>query len=346
MYSRCTLQAKTAEETAKAGFSLASTLYHENITVLLSGELGAGKTTFAQGVAKGLGVQATVTSPSFALEQRYEGFTHLDLYRLKEAEADRFLVHSEDARGVRLIEWAERIDRSKIGPHITIHIAEDEGTRMITCDFLDEAVPSDATIGAWMDDVRLPHHIRAHIRAVTAVADSLADTLVQKAVIVRKEALHSAALCHDLLRFVDFPTWTGDSQYQPTDDDRLVWQRVKSLYAPPHENAACHYLRERHFGVIGTIVQSHRGILHDGTDSAKTIEQKLLAYADKRVMFDTIVTLDQRYDDFITRYGNGIESDHAKKWRTVMKRIEAELFPEGPPSLESESHFPCDDGEK
>ena len=85
-------------------------------TVLLEGELGAGKTTLAQGIARGLGVPAKtpVTSPTFALIQEYEGrekLLHMDWYRLSsvkgedEAELSECLA-SRDA--VCLVEWPER----------------------------------------------------------------------------------------------------------------------------------------------------------------------------------------------------------------------------------------------
>lgn len=79
----------------------------------LWGDLGAGKTTFAKGFARGLGVTSTVNSPSFVLMSEYEGrlpLFHLDLYRLA-AAADVVsggLVDERQAFGVTLVEWPER----------------------------------------------------------------------------------------------------------------------------------------------------------------------------------------------------------------------------------------------
>ena len=82
---------------------------------LLSGELGAGKTVFAKGLAAGLGIDpADVTSPSFTLVNTHEGrlrFYHVDLYRL---ESDRRLdlgleeIFADD-KAVTVVEWAERL---------------------------------------------------------------------------------------------------------------------------------------------------------------------------------------------------------------------------------------------
>lgn len=87
--------------------------------VALQGELGAGKTTFVQGVAKALGVEETVTSPTFVIEKIYklEGqqFTHLvhmDAYRLKGAHELELLAWKEliqDPGNLIVLEWPELI---------------------------------------------------------------------------------------------------------------------------------------------------------------------------------------------------------------------------------------------
>ena len=90
----------------------------DGAVLLLEGPLGAGKTTLAQGVAAGCGVEEPVTSPTYNLVLHYAGarpFTHVDLYRLANAAALDTLDSAEilDAPGVTCVEWpalvAERV---------------------------------------------------------------------------------------------------------------------------------------------------------------------------------------------------------------------------------------------
>lgn len=82
--------------------------------VLLAGDLGAGKTAFAQGFGRALGVDEPVTSPTFTLVNRYDGrlpFYHLDVYRLDRLDevADLGLAEFLDEGGAMLIEWGDTI---------------------------------------------------------------------------------------------------------------------------------------------------------------------------------------------------------------------------------------------
>jgi tRNA threonylcarbamoyladenosine biosynthesis protein TsaE len=106
----------SAAQTHRLGVRLGELLRSGDL-VCLSGELGAGKTTFVAGVGRGWGATQTVTSPTFILVNEYprpgDGLTlyHIDCYRVENAREalDFGLGEILDGRGVALIEWAERI---------------------------------------------------------------------------------------------------------------------------------------------------------------------------------------------------------------------------------------------
>ncbi|MBI4098599.1 MAG: tRNA (adenosine(37)-N6)-threonylcarbamoyltransferase complex ATPase subunit type 1 TsaE [Candidatus Magasanikbacteria bacterium] len=124
---------KNEQATIDAGAAFARKL-HGGDVVLLHGELGAGKTTFAKGIAKGLGVKETVTSPTFALMGVYpipddeiprlaslarddttgaaHQLCHIDTYRLKNADELRAIGVEDyigDPHTITIIEWPEKI---------------------------------------------------------------------------------------------------------------------------------------------------------------------------------------------------------------------------------------------
>lgn len=131
---------KTASETKELGKKIGSNLKGGEIFAL-EGELGAGKTTFIQGLAEGMGIGARVNSPTFILMRFYKGkknLYHIDLYRLEE-DIDTQLseLGIKDAWGkeenVVVIEWADKV-KDIYPPHTQRVVFKeiDENTRKIT----------------------------------------------------------------------------------------------------------------------------------------------------------------------------------------------------------------------
>ena len=99
------------EETEAFAESFAKTLSAGDV-VLLDGDMGAGKTVFAKGVAKGLGIQEEVTSPTYAYMNDYDGMLfHYDCYRIESVEQAEHLGLADyfDMGGICLIEWSQNI---------------------------------------------------------------------------------------------------------------------------------------------------------------------------------------------------------------------------------------------
>jgi tRNA threonylcarbamoyladenosine biosynthesis protein TsaE len=103
----------TAEETRQLAASVAE-LTRAGDLILLAGDLGAGKTTFAKGFGAALGVTEAITSPTFTLVSQYRGrleLNHIDVYRLDQVDEvlDLGLAEMLDEGGVTLIEWGDTI---------------------------------------------------------------------------------------------------------------------------------------------------------------------------------------------------------------------------------------------
>ncbi len=108
------LRSENVGDTRAIGVALADVLDAADV-VVLAGDLGTGKTALAQGIARGLGVEARVTSPSFMIVRVYEDgrlpLHHVDVYRLDHLQELHDLGFEEvvDSRGVTVIEWGDRV---------------------------------------------------------------------------------------------------------------------------------------------------------------------------------------------------------------------------------------------
>ncbi|HVF90888.1 MAG TPA: tRNA (adenosine(37)-N6)-threonylcarbamoyltransferase complex ATPase subunit type 1 TsaE [Blastocatellia bacterium] len=127
---------RSEEETFEVGRRTGEQL-QVGAVFLLSGDLGAGKTVFAKGLAAGLGLDpADVTSPSFTLINLYEGrlrLYHIDLYRLDQGACMDLGLEEilEEESAVTVIEWAERLGFApENGVHVYIEYLPDEGRRI------------------------------------------------------------------------------------------------------------------------------------------------------------------------------------------------------------------------
>jgi len=129
-----TLRARTtAVEATRALAASIAELAVPGDVILLSGELGAGKTAFVQGFGAGLGVQATITSPTFTLAHQYDDgrltLHHLDVYRLERlAEMEDVGVPElVDGDGVVLIEWGDVVAPALPQDYLEITFTYGEG---------------------------------------------------------------------------------------------------------------------------------------------------------------------------------------------------------------------------
>lgn len=154
------LRTTSPGDTREVGAATASVVAAGDV-VLLSGELGAGKTVFAQGFARALGVSDAVTSPTFTLVHTYRGrlpVVHADLYRLDSTEevADLALGELLDDGGVALVEWGETAGGVLGDDHLIVEIDYGDGddTRLVRISAVGRSWPArlgrlEAALARW-----------------------------------------------------------------------------------------------------------------------------------------------------------------------------------------------------
>ena len=126
----------SSEETQELGSRIGAKLEAGDL-LLLSGELGAGKTTLTQGIAWGAGVTGYAHSPTFVLVNEYAGriwLFHLDLYRLDVEDTERGIGEAEDLgidemleSGACIVEWADRVPEAFPSAHLAVTLEAGTG---------------------------------------------------------------------------------------------------------------------------------------------------------------------------------------------------------------------------
>jgi len=159
------LRAASLADTHRVAAAVAA-VFRAGDIVVLAGEMGAGKTAFAQGVGRALGITEPVTSPTFTLVHSYPvpesagrgRFTlhHADLYRLdRTAEvADLALNELAEDRGAVLIEWGDVVD-TMFGDHLLVHLDADLDDDDLDAGPTDDGATDDSADDFGLDAGRL-----------------------------------------------------------------------------------------------------------------------------------------------------------------------------------------------
>ena len=122
------LRAETAEDTQAIGFRVAGLLQAGDL-VVLSGDLGAGKTTFTRGLGAGLGVRGQVTSPTFVISRVHPSLgdgpalVHVDAYRIGGVpELDDLDLDTDLTRAAVVVEWGEGLAEHLAAEHLRVRL--------------------------------------------------------------------------------------------------------------------------------------------------------------------------------------------------------------------------------
>jgi len=140
------IETHSFEETIEFGKKLGTVLKSGDI-ISLSGDLGTGKTAFTNGIAKSLGIESYITSPTFTIVNEYEGrlpLYHFDVYRISDPD-EMFDIGFEEyinSEGITIIEWGEQIKdilpKDIIRVDIKKNINKGLDVREISIDFIGE----------------------------------------------------------------------------------------------------------------------------------------------------------------------------------------------------------------
>jgi len=177
-----------------------------------------------------------------------------------------------------------------------------------------------------MDGFGVPLHIRKHSLAVAKLGVFLAKKLKEKGISVDVDLVDRACLLHDLLRICDLRESGYDRSRQAiTDKDRVKWQQLRARYGNLcHEDAAFALLGDA-YPELALAVKRHRyAALLDEKDKPVTWEEKIVYYADKRVMHDRIVPLKERLEEAHIR--NAPRRSFTDQAKLDTQRIDAAIF--------------------
>jgi hypothetical protein len=230
------------------------------------------------------------------------------------------------------VEWADRLgEETDVASGIHLRFSEERDGRQLEVYCTDIPLPETETVTAWREEVLLPANVTAHCEAVAALSIRLADVLLEQGQFVRRGALQSAALVHDLLRFLDFKPGGGPASLTaPSPAQIRRWNELQREFAGfSHEEAAARFLADQGFAGLGRIVATHGVRIPLPKDA--TTEQQLLYYADKRVAGEDIVSIQERFRDFNERYAGGNQTAESRRWQKDALEIEQKLFPGGVP---------------
>jgi len=197
----------------------------------------------------------------------------------------------------------------------------------------DCSLPTRKECLALLAEYHVPPHMVSHSRAVAKLAVFLAKRLNEKSAAVDVTLLDRACLLHDLLRVLDFKE-SDYNRFERTlpEEEKAKWQRLREKYkTSSHEDAACDILREQYPALALTIKRHRYMAMLDEKDLPDSWEEKLLYYADMRVMHDKITPLKQRLAEGHKRnihmHGSAAQSRiNTAKVDPLIEEMEKEIF--------------------
>jgi putative nucleotidyltransferase with HDIG domain len=179
----------------------------------------------------------------------------------------------------------------------------------------------------------VPSHILKHCLAVSKLGVFLAQKLKEKGIQVNAEQVDRACLLHDIVKICDIkePDYSSFAE-KVSEEDKAKWKQINRRYHNlGHENAAYEILKKR-YPTLALTIKKHRYMAMLNCDERpNSWEERLVYYADMRVMHDKIVPLEVRLEDGHKRNARRYETNSKDKFNrdkadSLIYRLEKEIF--------------------
>lgn len=335
---KSTYQTKTPEKTIELGMQLAARLI-PGTTVLLFGDLGSGKTHFTKGIAKGLGIEELIKSPTFAYVNRYTvktpnsklptpNFYHYDLYRLEVGQDFESIGLEEtmhDNHSINVIEWADHMAGRTPKEYIRVDFRSLANHHEISIKFEDSEIIPDELVDKYWQNWATPMHVRAHSKKVADLSLQIGQALMEENILINLDMLNTASLLHDMARLCDFQELERDKfQEEITDEKWAKWIDLREQFKGMHHaDVACGALADDGYNKTAELVRLHNSLsILEEPEKFSYLEVAILFYADKRVKHDEVVNLAERFRDGRERHG---KFDNLKT-QTMFEEVEKRTF--------------------
>jgi len=172
----------------------------------------------------------------------------------------------------------------------------------------------------------VPEHIVRHSVATAKLAVYLAERLKERGIAVDVDLVERACLLHDVVRMCDFKKSDSGGLAEPIEQEsKAIWQQLRTDFEGLcHEDIAYELLRDEYPELAITIRKHKYLAILDEKDKPVTWEEKLVYYADKRVMHDEIVSLGERLDEAHERHARQHSISTQRKFTTA--KADAQIF--------------------
>ena len=193
-------------------------------------------------------------------------------------------------------------------------------------------LPSRAECLTLLDRYRTPRHVVRHSFVVNRVAVFLAEKLRKRGVDVDVDVVDRASLLHDMLRVVNFEGFDPEQFSQTiSKEDLETWRKQKETYGKfHHATAARKELASLGYAALGRVVEAHRATMIQKKAKLDSWEKKCLFYADKRVVGAAIVSIDDRYHEWMERHAWGAKKlKEIERDKDKVRALEKEIFSKG-----------------